>query len=177
MLQTIMDRTRRKLVQAGWLTFGRFGISRATMPASARQAGASRQTIQNAFESKEDLPGAGICDKGQESPLDLGAAWQADRTLERKPATVHRFGPLTWVTEVGAAPDRSDPVQGLNTTAAEELAQIVRAWVAMPDDMPGQRVRAPDTRLAPTRDVSRFYYASSKKATDGSMTPRRYASR
>lgn len=167
----IMDRTTRNIVQAGRLMFGRFGFAKTTMADIAKQAGVSRQTVYNAFDCKEDILRAVTRAIGQDSLSELAAAWELDETLEQKLATFQRVGPLSWFTEVRAAPDWSDILHGLSTTAAEELAETENAWVAMLEDMLRRHVRDFEGKPIDTGDVSRFFYSSSKNAKYGVDDP------
>ena len=63
-----------------------------------------------------------------------------------------------------AAPDWADILEGLNTTAADELAQTEKNWVALLNGMLSEQMQGQNDALSSVQDISDFFYSASKNA-------------
>ncbi|MEO1554752.1 MAG: helix-turn-helix domain-containing protein, partial [Pseudomonadota bacterium] len=68
-----MDAKTEHIVRAGWAMFARYGYAKTTMSDIATEAGVARQTVYNAFASKEDILRAVVRVAGEESLTSVQA--------------------------------------------------------------------------------------------------------
>ncbi|GAB5512113.1 MAG: hypothetical protein Rhims3KO_35140 [Hyphomicrobiales bacterium] len=152
--------------------FGRYGFAKTTISDIATEAGVARQTVYNAFNSKDDILRAVVREMGRESLAAVEAEWENLHTLEEKLAAFQRIGPLSWFEEVRAAPDWADILEGVNTIAAAEMAATENEWVALLKKMLNEHLATSGDTLASVQDVAEFFYSASKNSKYGVDQPK-----
>ncbi|EBA14008.1 TetR/AcrR family transcriptional regulator [Roseobacter sp. CCS2] len=171
MSTSIMEKKVLNIVQAARVMFGRHGFTKTTMSDIANQAGVTRQTVYNAFGSKDDILRVVIREIGKQTLEQLKTEWAEHGTIEQKLAAFQRIGPLSWFTEVRNAPDWADILEGLNMSAASELAEIEKEWIALLNGMLNKELQTDAGGPAAVQDVSEFFYTASKNAKYGVDDP------
>ena len=100
-----MDQKTLEIIHAGWAMFSRYGFAKTTMSDIATEAGGARQTVYNAFSSKEDVLRAVVRLAGEQSLAEVEEAWQKLSVLEEKLATFQKLGPIDWIAAEQKTPD------------------------------------------------------------------------
>ena len=100
----MMEKKSIEMLKAGWAMFARYGFAKTTMSDIANEAGVSRQTLYNAFASKEDILRAVVRHAGEESLATVKEEWTKVETLEEKLAAFQIFGPQAWYEVMITAP-------------------------------------------------------------------------
>ncbi len=161
-----MDKKTRDIVKAAWAMFARYGYAKTTMSDIAQEAGVARQTLYNAFSSKEDMLRAVVRMAGEESLAAVRQAWADARELEQKLTTFQELGPRSWYEAMRVMPDWAALMDGMNAAAADELTALEAEWVSAIEQMLARETgnRVPPETLT---EVARFLYSASKNAKYG----------
>ena len=114
------------LLQAAQNVFARFGVSKTTMNDIAREAGVARQTLYNAYPSKEAVLRATLRFGADQSMAAVEAKWRKQTTLSDKLDTFFEMVPLYWYDAVQSSPEAADLIDGINTIAQDELLEIAK---------------------------------------------------
>lgn len=114
------------LLQAAQNVFARFGVSKTTMNDIAREAGVARQTLYNAYPSKEAVLRATLRFGADQSMAAVEAKWREQTTLSDKLDTFFEMVPLYWYDAVQSSPEAADLIDGINTIAQDELLEIAK---------------------------------------------------
>lgn len=161
-----MDQKTLEIVKAAWVIFARYGYVKSTMSDIAREAGVARQTLYNAFPSKESVLRAVVRLACEDSLAALHKAWEDDQGLEQKISDFQRIGPRSWYEAMRVTPDWAALMDGMHAAAAEELKASEVAWVGSLEDMLSASVGAAvDAEVR--AEVARFLYSASKNAKYG----------
>ncbi len=166
-----MDAKTKDIWLAARTLFGRYGFAKTTISDIANEAGVARQTVYNAFKSKDDILRAVVREMGKESLAAVEAEWRTLHTLEEKLAAFQRIGPLSWFKEVRAAPDWGDILDGVTRNAAGELAETEREWVALLEKMLAEHAPNAFGTSPSVRELAEFFYSTSKNAKYGVDDP------
>lgn len=166
-----MDPKTKDIWLAARTLFGRYGFAKTTISDIANEAGVARQTVYNAFNSKDDILRAVVREMGKESLAAVEAEWENLHTLEEKLAAFQRIGPLSWFEEVRAAPDWGDILEGVTKKAAAELAESEREWVALLETLSSENCSNASGASPSVREVAEFFYSASKNAKYGVDDP------
>lgn len=161
-----MDGKTLAIVKAAWAMFARYGFAKTTMSDIAREAGVARQTVYNAFDSKEAILRAVVRVAGDESLSAVQAAWREGQGLEEKLEAFQRLGPQSWFEAMRAAPDWSELMDGVHSATACELEALEGKWVAALCQMLSQTLdhEVPEDRI---QETAMFVYSASKTAKFG----------
>ena len=161
-----MDAKTAEIVKAGWAMFARYGYTKTTMSDIATQAGVARQTVYNAFSSKEDILRAVVRHAGEMSLAEIQAAWSGCDSVIGKLDTFQELGPLCWYRAILAAPDWGALMDGMHQAAKSELEALEREWIEVLVKMLGDTLsgsRSPEQ----VEEAARFFYTTSKNAKYG----------
>lgn len=161
-----MDQKTLAIVKAGWAMFARYGYAKTTMSDIAGEAGVARQTVYNAFASKEDILRAVMRHAGELSLSEIEAEWEKDLSLAEKLEVFQRLGPQSWYEAILAAPDWGELMDGMNKIGAEELRIMEEKWIASITRLLN-RHRDDVSATLPLQEVATFFYTSSKNAKYG----------
>ena len=159
-----MDAKTLEIVKAGWAMFARYGFSKTTMSDIAAEAGVARQTVYNAFSSKEEILRAVVRHAGEESLAAVKTAWATADGVEEKISLFQRLGPESWYEAMLSAPDWGELMDGMNTAAADELRVWERNWVAALREMFFETLGADREDFG---EIAHFLYSASKNAKYG----------
>lgn len=161
-----MDAKTPDILNAAKKMFVRYGFAKTTMSDIAEEAGVARQTVYNAFGSKEDILRAVVRQTGKESLDAVLAEWSRDLTLDEKLAAFQRLGPQAWYETMQSTPDFGELVDGINRTAAAEHAEIEVRWIAEIEALLSAHMTAPAGSPEP-REIAAFFFSASKNAKYG----------
>ncbi len=162
-----MDAKTQDILKAAWAMFARYGFAKTTMSDIATEAGVARQTVYNAFSSKEEILRAVVRHAGEESLTAVKEAWETQSSLEDKVETFQRLGPQSWYEAMQAAPDWGELMDGVHKAAADELKTYETEWVTAIEAML-QSTLSPDTLASlSASEVASFLYTTSKNAKFG----------
>ncbi|MEM6386424.1 MAG: helix-turn-helix domain-containing protein [Pseudomonadota bacterium] len=159
-----MDAKTLDIVKAGWAMFARYGYAKTTMSDIAGEAGVARQTVYNAFSSKEDILRAVVRLAGEEALSEVQAAWADAGSLSEKISIFQSLGPECWYKAMVAAPDWGALMDGMNRAAASELADLETRWVRVIETMFAETLR---TERETYGEVAHFLYTASKNTKYG----------
>ncbi|MGR3514972.1 MAG: TetR/AcrR family transcriptional regulator [Paracoccaceae bacterium] len=159
-----MDAKTLEIVKAGWAMFARYGYGKTTMSDIAAEAGVARQTVYNAFASKEDILRAVVRHAGDTSLVDVQSAWKNAEGLDAKVSIFQSLGPEAWYEAMRAAPDWAALLDGMNAAAADELKQWEVDWSAALSAMFADEL---GTKRADFDEVAAFLFSASKNAKYG----------
>ena len=157
-----MDAKTPDILNAAKKMFVRYGFAKTTMSDIAEEAGVARQTVYNAFGSKEDILRAVVRLTGKESLDAVLAEWSRDLTLDynaRKLAAIQ-----AWYETMQSTPDFGELVDGINRTAAAEHAEIEVRWIAEIEALLSAHMTAP---AGSPGEIAAFFFSASKNAKYG----------
>lgn len=126
-----MDERNKKLVEAAQTVFARYGVSKTTMNDIAREAGVARQTLYNAYPSKEAVLRATLRHAADHAMDAVSSAWREQTSLCDKLETYFRLGPLNWYDIIQVSPEAADLIDGIHTIAKHEMIEIAKLWNVM----------------------------------------------
>ncbi len=161
----MMEKKSIEMLKAGWAMFARYGFAKTTMSDIANEAGVSRQTLYNAFASKEDILRAVVRHAGEESLATVIEEWTKLETLEEKLAAFQIFGPQAWYEVMITAPDWGELMDGMHKASSNELDALERNWVAELKKV--FEAEAPEKSVVSPEELARFFYSTSKNAKYG----------
>lgn len=114
------------LLQAAQAVFARYGVRKTTMNDIAREAGVARQTLYNAYPSKEAVLRATLRFVSDQTMAAVDAKWHLQSSLSDKLDTFFELGPLNWYDIVQNSPEAADLIDGINAIAQDEMAEIAK---------------------------------------------------
>lgn len=161
-----MDGKTLGIVKAAWAMFARYGFAKTTMSDIAREAGVARQTVYNAFDSKDAILRAVVRMAGEQSLVAVQEAWADANALEDKLEVFQRLGPQSWYEAVQAAPDWEKLMDGLHRATADELVALEDKWVAAIRQMLIEAL-GPGMAADRLQETAEFLYSASKTAKYG----------
>lgn len=144
--------------------FARYGFAKTTMSDIATEAGVARQTVYNAFSSKEEVLRAVVRHAGKESLDMIQQEWAKGGTVSDKLAAFHKYGPVSWYEAMMSAPDWAELMDGVHKATAGELAELERIWVAaLAEVLDGSSSKGRED----AEEIAHFFYTTSKNAKFG----------
>ena len=158
-----MDQKTLEIIHAGWAMFSRYGFAKTTMSDIANEAGVARQTVYNAFSSKEDILRAVMRHAGEQSLESVLNAWKDCATLEEKIAVFQSLGPISWFEAIQAAPDWGELMDGMNKASCDEVNALHEKWVSALEAM----LLEHKPLLSDANEIAEFHYSASKNAKYG----------
>lgn len=116
------------LLKAAQVVFARYGVSKTTMNDIAREAGVARQTLYNAYPSKEAVLRATLRHAADQTIAAVEAKWLDQTNLSDKLDAFFELAPLYWYDLVQSSPEVADLIDGINSIAHDELIEIAKLW-------------------------------------------------
>jgi AcrR family transcriptional regulator len=162
-----MDQKTIEILTAGWAMFARYGFAKTTMSDIAKEAGIARQTLYNAFPSKEEVLRAVVRHAGEQSLSAVTDEWTRSQSLEEKLAAFHTHGPINWFEAMVIAPDWGELMDGLHRASSEELRTLEETWVAELTNLFDDHAKANGQTETSPEELARFFYTTSKNAKHG----------
>ncbi len=154
-----------QIVAAAKERFMRYGYAKTTMGDIAEEAGLSRQTLYNAFSSKEEIMCLVVRVAGEETQSAVEQAWASSKTLDDKLEHFHDLVPVKWYVELYKAPDWAELIEGMHKAARHEVDAIDKRWKSSLCDMVQDMM--PDQTQDDVFDVVDFFYNASLNAKHG----------
>lgn len=152
------------LLQAAQNVFARFGVSKTTMNDIAREAGVARQTLYNAYPSKEAVLRATLRFGADQSMAAVEAKWREQTTLSDKLDTFFEMVPLYWYDAVQSSPEAADLIDGINTIAQDELLEIAKESNARFEALILAHMPKGSVLPVTALEIADFFYSSSMNA-------------
>ena len=163
----VMNKRELSILDAAQTVFAKYGVSKTTMGDIAEAAGVARQTVYNAFATKNDILRATVRLETEKTIAEVRAAWEKSASLEERIDIFHEVGPLRWYEIVQTYPDLAELLEGLHHIAAEEMQKGQLAWENMFIEMFEQQgVESVDPDLS-HQDLPDFLFYSGKTAKYG----------
>lgn len=116
------------ILTAATAMFARYGYAKTTIGDIVTEAGVARQTLYNAFSSKEEILRAVVQSSGKEMYAAVMSAWEKSETVDQKLATFHELVVCALYETIQSSPDWEGLIDGLHEAAAEEMAQQEIMW-------------------------------------------------
>ena len=164
-----MDEKQATILSAAFVMFARYGYSKTTMSDIASEAGVARQTVYNAFASKEDVLRAVVRASGERALAEFAEFLEGAPLLEEKFEAFQRLVPVAWYEAMTKTPDWAELMDGMNKEAANEIAAIETRWR---DEIAAMIDAAPDVTLSDPAEIAEaaeFFYTASKNAKYGAQ--------
>jgi len=153
------------IIDAATAVFARYGFSKTTMGDIATEAGVSRQTVYNAFASKEDVLRATLRKFGAQSVNDVTAMWVDADSFVAKIDLFHTYVPIKWFDITNSSPEWADLMEGMHKAAAEEVKALDDLWRAALTIIFAAELSDDAPRSA--ADLVDFFYNASLNAKHG----------
>ncbi len=125
-----MDK-RQHILQSALRVFARYGVKRTTMSDIAQEAGIVRQTLYNAFPSKDAVLCAVIRHVADDSIVRTRDGWAAASSFEDRLDVFFRILVEEVFEMLHKAPDYEDLASGFNETGREEVDRADRLKAAL----------------------------------------------
>ena len=122
------DRNTRIIEAAGRL-FSRYGVSKTTMNDIAREAGVARQTLYNAYPSKDEILRGAVQSHLRKTLDEIVEAWMRVDGLDAKLQLFFDLGPLAWYDQVKSSPEMEELVDGIHSVAKAEMEHFEAQWI------------------------------------------------
>ncbi|WP_342077911.1 helix-turn-helix domain-containing protein [Yoonia sp. SS1-5] len=159
-----MDARNQRLVNAATVVFQRYGVSKTTMNDIAREAGVARQTLYNAYPSKEAILRAAVR-KGNAATVDeVTRIWAEQDSFADKLETFFTLGPISWYDTVQASPEAADLIDGMHSIASEEMLEAHAGWTALFSAQIAAHAAAGSPAAQNTKATADFVFSTSANA-------------
>ena len=158
------------ILEAAQSVFARYGVAKTTMGDIAEAAGVARQTVYNAFATKNDVLRAAVRVEVDRCIAEVSAAWKTCESLDARIEQFHNIGPIKWYEAVEASPDLADLFEGMHHIAKAELAQAEESWEALFVDMfESAEVVCKDPNVS-HKELADYIYSTAKNAKFGAKS-------
>lgn len=94
----------------------------------ATEAGVARQTVYNAYPTKDDLLRAVVRTEALATEEDVVEAWRSATTFEDKLEHFFQLCPLKWYDVVQQSPDAAALIDGIHRIAVVEMQDAALRW-------------------------------------------------
>jgi AcrR family transcriptional regulator len=118
------------ILDAASRIFSRYGVGKTTMADIATEAGVARQTVYNAYPTKEDLLRAVVRTEALTTEAKVIEAWRSATTFEDKLEQFFQLCPLKWYDIVHQSPDAAALIDGIHRVATVEMQEAAERWRA-----------------------------------------------
>jgi AcrR family transcriptional regulator len=152
------------ILQAAQSVFARYGVNKTTMNDIAREAGIARQTLYNAYPSKEAVLRATLRLGAENTIAAVEAKWRDQTTLSDKLDAFFELTPLYWYDVVQSAPDVAELIDGINAIAQDELTEITKLWNSRFENVIRAHSQPGTTLHTNASDIADFIYSTSMNA-------------
>lgn len=153
-----------KLIQAAQCVFARYGVSKTTMNDIAKEAGVARQTLYNAYPSKDAVLRASVRHYAEQTLDAVDKAWEAQSTFAEKLETFFQHAPLGWYDMIAATPDAADLVDGIHAIAHDELSAVARIWTERFGQLIREHTKPETPAHKDAEKIADFIYSASLSA-------------
>ncbi len=160
------DRTL-SILNAAQTVFARYGVSKTTMNDIAREAGVARQTLYNAYPSKEAVLRASLRHAADQTIAAVEAKWLAQTDLSDKLDTYFELVPLFWYDMAQSSPEVVDLIDGINAIAHDELIEIGKLWTIRFEAVIQAHTEPGSPAHSNANEIADFIYSTSFSAKQG----------
>lgn len=167
MSNKIMTDTTQTILAAAATMFARYGYTKTTMADIATEAGVARQTVYNAFPSKEEILRAVVRRESDTTFSEVMAIWADAGTLDEKLNAFQTLGPLKWYDLICAAPDLAELMDGLHKAASEVMVHFDAQWRSEIAKALRNSLDQNPSPMVPPEDIADFFYSTSLNAKHG----------
>ena len=130
----------------------------------AREAGVARQTLYNAYPSKEAVLRATLRFGTAKTMAAIEAKWREQTSLSEKLDTFFELGPLYWYDVVQSSPEAADLIDGINAVAQDELIEISKQSNARFEAVIQAHTPKGSELHLRALEIADFFYSSSMNA-------------
>lgn len=116
-----MNEREEKILDAAIGVFLRYGVQRSSMSDIAKEANVARQTLYNAFASKDEVLRATIRLFSERSRRRIESALEPGQNLETKLNVVFEHTVIAPYMRLHESPNAADFIEGCNQAAKEEI--------------------------------------------------------
>ena len=116
------------ILDAAMRVFSRYGVGKTTMADIATEAGVARQTVYNAYPTKDDLMRAVVRNESMATEKAVLETWRSAASFDEKLEHFFEMGPLSWYDVVQQSPDAAALIDGIHRIAAVELQEAAVRW-------------------------------------------------
>ncbi|MEJ6396461.1 TetR/AcrR family transcriptional regulator [Yoonia sp. 208BN28-4] len=159
-----MNARQIKILDAAQSVFVRYGVNRATMNDIAKEAGIARQTLYNAYPSKDDVLRAAVAHFDTQCQQLVLADWAKATTLGEKLDAFFAHVPLRFYDLAATWPDAPQMFEGLHAAAQQEMDAIATVWIGHFTDVVMQATTDDTMGAQRATDIAEFIYATSLNA-------------
>eukprot|EP00439_Symbiodinium_sp_Y106_P088675 s1_g1211.t1 len=117
-----MNERDQQILDAALSVFLRYGVKRSSMSDIAKEANVARQTLYNAFASKDDVLCAMIRLFSERSLARIGAELEPDMSLDSQLSVIFQHTVIAPYERLHESPNAADFIEGCNQAAKEEIA-------------------------------------------------------
>ena len=137
----------------------RFGLKKTTMADIADEAQISRQTLYNAYSSKEAVLQASVKFFMLRDLEKVKNAWAEADGFEQRLDSYFTLGPVAWFDSIQAMPDLAELLEGISKLIEPAMQEAHAAWIEaladlLKDHMPPEKAF----------DLADFIFVSAKNA-------------
>lgn len=109
---------------------GKYGLQKTTMSDIAKEAGLSRQTLYNAYQTKDDVLRAAVSHYMARDLEEIQVLWQQQNDLEVKLDTFFEIGPLRWYDQIQNMPHATELLETFDSSLEPALNEAYVYWIA-----------------------------------------------
>lgn len=157
----------QQILSAAKSRFMRYGFAKTTMGDIAEEAEVSRQTLYNAYSSKEEIMRRVVRNAGQETQSAVEAAWATSDDLTTRLTQFHDMVPVKWYVELHQSPDWAELMEGMHKAARDEVDVVDKRWKEALHQMFKNSIS--DRSEADIFDIVDFFYNASLNAKHGAQ--------
>lgn len=110
-----------QIVEASFRLFSQYGVQRIGMSDIAKETGIARQTLYNAFASKDDVLRATIRLFTERAIQSITSEIEAEDCLEKKLDIIFEHIAFSPYKVLNASPHAVDIIEGMNDSSREEI--------------------------------------------------------
>ena len=159
-----MNKRDAHILESALAVFARYGTRKTTMNDIAQEAGVARQTLYNAYASKDDVLRAAVRYYAEMTYSTVTEAWGASQSIEQKLDRFFECVPLKWYDAVQDAPDAADLIDGIHKTAGEELKSVGEKWKATLADLFKEHAPQTSVRSPGHTEIAEYFYSTALNA-------------
>ncbi len=127
-----MGKREQLILDAALSVFTRYGVRRTTMNDIASEAGIARQTLYNAYSSKDEVLKACICYTTDQSLSAIQAESTVSDSLGQQLDSLFQHKVIATFELLQATPDANDIINGFSEAGKQEIEQAgmrFRDWI------------------------------------------------
>ena len=124
------DLKTAKIAEATMVVISKYGLQKTTMSDIAKEAGLSRQTLYNVFQTKDDVLRAAVSHYMARDLEEIQGLWQEQKDLDEKLDTFFEIGPLRWYDQIQKMPHATELLESSYNSLGPALNEAYVHWIA-----------------------------------------------